>query len=75
MVAIEEALLVRELVQGLGLSQHAVARRSGHDVRRPCPGRPWPRASCANGLTITEGWPPHPRTQAIAESASVVLRT
>jgi ParB-like chromosome segregation protein Spo0J len=30
--AIEEALLVRELVQGLGLSQHAVARRSGRDV-------------------------------------------
>ena len=30
--AIEEALLVRELVQGLGLSQHEVARRSGHDV-------------------------------------------
>src|SRR5499427_8344710 len=26
--AIEEALLVRELVEGLGLSQHAVARRS-----------------------------------------------
>jgi ParB-like chromosome segregation protein Spo0J len=30
--AIEEALLVREMVQGLGLSQHEVARRSGHDV-------------------------------------------
>ena len=30
--AIEEALLVRELVQCLGLSQHAVARRSGRDV-------------------------------------------
>jgi hypothetical protein len=32
LVAIEEALLVRELVQGLRLSQHAVARCSGHDV-------------------------------------------
>jgi hypothetical protein len=32
LVAIEEALLVRELVQGLGLSQHAGGRRSGHDV-------------------------------------------
>jgi ParB family transcriptional regulator, chromosome partitioning protein len=31
LAAIEEALLVRELVQG-GLSQHEVARRSGHDV-------------------------------------------
>jgi ParB family transcriptional regulator, chromosome partitioning protein len=30
--AIEEALLVRELVQGLGLSQHDVARRCGRDV-------------------------------------------
>ena len=30
--AIEEALLVRELVEGLGLSQHAIARRSGRDV-------------------------------------------
>ena len=30
--AIEEALLVRELVQCLGLSQHAIARRSGRDV-------------------------------------------
>jgi len=30
--AIEEALLVRELVQGLGLSQHEVARRCGRDV-------------------------------------------
>jgi ParB family transcriptional regulator, chromosome partitioning protein len=30
--AIEEALLVRELVAGLGLSQHAVARRSARDV-------------------------------------------
>ena len=29
---IEEALLVRELVQGLGLSQHEVARRCGRDV-------------------------------------------
>ncbi|HKD30124.1 MAG TPA: hypothetical protein VKC66_29940 [Xanthobacteraceae bacterium] len=34
LVAIAEALLVRELVQGLGLSQHEVARRSGHDVSR-----------------------------------------
>jgi hypothetical protein len=40
MVAIEEALLVRELVQGLGLSQHAVARRSGHDVRKALSGAP-----------------------------------
>ena len=30
--AIEEALLVRELVQGLGLSRHEVARRCGHDI-------------------------------------------
>jgi ParB-like chromosome segregation protein Spo0J len=30
--AIEEALLVRELVQGLGFSQHEVARRCGRDV-------------------------------------------
>jgi ParB-like chromosome segregation protein Spo0J len=30
--AIEEALLVRELIQRHGLSQHEVARRSGHDV-------------------------------------------
>jgi ParB family transcriptional regulator, chromosome partitioning protein len=30
--AIEEALLVRELVQGLGLSQHEVARRCGRNV-------------------------------------------
>lgn len=32
LAAIEEALLVRELVQGLGLSQHEVARRSGRDI-------------------------------------------
>jgi ParB family transcriptional regulator, chromosome partitioning protein len=32
LAAIEEALLVRELVQGLGLSQREVARRSGHDI-------------------------------------------
>jgi ParB family transcriptional regulator, chromosome partitioning protein len=32
LAAIEEALLVRELVQGLGLSQHEIARRSGRDV-------------------------------------------
>ena len=30
--SIEEALLLRELVQGLGLSQHDVARRCGRDV-------------------------------------------
>lgn len=30
--AIEEALLLRELVQGLGLSQHELARRCGRDV-------------------------------------------
>jgi ParB-like chromosome segregation protein Spo0J len=30
--AIEEALLLRELVQHLGLSEHEVARRSGRDV-------------------------------------------
>jgi hypothetical protein len=30
--AIEEALLIRERVQGLGLSQHEVARRRGRDV-------------------------------------------
>ena len=30
--AVEEALLVRELVHGLGLSQHEVARRCGRDV-------------------------------------------
>jgi ParB-like chromosome segregation protein Spo0J len=29
---IEEALLLRELVEGLGLTQHEVARRSGRDV-------------------------------------------
>jgi ParB-like chromosome segregation protein Spo0J len=32
LAAIEEALLVRELVEGLGLSQHEIARRSGRDV-------------------------------------------
>jgi hypothetical protein len=32
--AIEEALLVRELVQSLGLSQHEVAHRCGRDVWR-----------------------------------------
>jgi ParB family transcriptional regulator, chromosome partitioning protein len=32
LAAIEEALLVRELIEGLGLSQHEVARRSGRDV-------------------------------------------
>ena len=30
--SIEEALLLRELVQGQGLSQHEVARRCGRDV-------------------------------------------
>jgi len=30
--AIEEALMLRELVHGLGLSEHEVARRSGRDV-------------------------------------------
>jgi ParB-like chromosome segregation protein Spo0J len=30
--SIEEALLLRELVQGLGLSQHDIAHRSGRDV-------------------------------------------
>src|SRR5258707_4596941 len=30
--AIEEALQVREITQGLGLSQHEVARRCGRDV-------------------------------------------
>jgi ParB family transcriptional regulator, chromosome partitioning protein len=30
--AIEEALLIRELVQGLGLSQHEIARRCGRNV-------------------------------------------
>lgn len=30
--AIEEALLIRDLVQGLGLSQHELARRCGRDV-------------------------------------------
>ena len=30
--SIEEALLIRELIQGLGLSQHDVARRCGRDV-------------------------------------------
>lgn len=30
--AIEEALLIRELVHGLGLSQHELARRCGRDV-------------------------------------------
>jgi ParB family chromosome partitioning protein len=29
---VEEALLVRELMAGLGLSQHEVARRCGRDV-------------------------------------------
>jgi ParB family chromosome partitioning protein len=29
---IEEALLLRELIQGQGLSQHELARRCGHDV-------------------------------------------
>jgi ParB-like chromosome segregation protein Spo0J len=32
LAAIEEALLLRELVQHLGLSEHEVARRSGRDV-------------------------------------------
>jgi ParB family chromosome partitioning protein len=32
LASIEEALLVRELVQSLGLSQHDVARRCGRDV-------------------------------------------
>jgi ParB family chromosome partitioning protein len=32
LAAIEEALLLRELVQGLGLSQQEVARRSGRDA-------------------------------------------
>jgi ParB family chromosome partitioning protein len=31
-VALEEALLLRELIQGQGLSQHEVARRCGRDV-------------------------------------------
>jgi ParB family chromosome partitioning protein len=30
--SIEEALLIRELMQGLGLSQHDLARRCGRDV-------------------------------------------
>ena len=30
--SIEEALLIRELMQGLGLSQHELARRCGQDV-------------------------------------------
>jgi ParB-like chromosome segregation protein Spo0J len=30
--ALEEALLMRDLIQGLGLSQHEVARRCGRDV-------------------------------------------
>src|SRR5215470_10760947 len=34
--AIEEALLVRELVESLGLSQHETARRSGRDVSWIC---------------------------------------
>ena len=34
--AIEEALLVRELVESLGLSQHEIARRSGRDVSWIC---------------------------------------
>jgi ParB family transcriptional regulator, chromosome partitioning protein len=32
LAAIEEALLIRELVHGLGLSQHELARRCGRDV-------------------------------------------
>ena len=32
LASIEEALLIRELLQGLGLSQHDLARRCGHDV-------------------------------------------
>jgi hypothetical protein len=68
LVAIEEALLVREPVQGAVAARGRPTQRA----RRQKGLRRWPRASCANGLTITEGWPPHPRTQAIAESASVV---
>jgi ParB-like chromosome segregation protein Spo0J len=34
--AIEEALLIRELVQGLGVSQHELARRCGRDVSWVC---------------------------------------
>jgi len=34
--AIEEALLMRELVQGLGISQHELARRCGRDVSWVC---------------------------------------
>ena len=32
LASIEEALLIRELMQGLGLSQHDLARRCGRDV-------------------------------------------
>jgi ParB family chromosome partitioning protein len=34
--ALEEAFLVRELIQGLGLSQHELARRCGRDVSWVC---------------------------------------
>jgi ParB family chromosome partitioning protein len=34
--AIEEALLIRELVQGFGVSQHELARRCGRDVSWVC---------------------------------------
>ncbi len=32
LASIEEALLIRELMRGLGLSQHDLARRCGRDV-------------------------------------------
>ena len=50
--SIEEALLLRELLQGQGLSQHDLARRCGRDVswvsrrlQRPGPGLPVPAGS------------------------------
>ena len=44
--SIEEALLIRELMQGLGLSQHDLARRCGRDRDL----RPAPR--CTEGLVL-----------------------
>jgi ParB-like chromosome segregation protein Spo0J len=55
--AMEEALQLRELTQGLGLSQHEIARRSGRDVSWVCR-----RLQLLSGLpdaaivAVREGW-------------------
>jgi hypothetical protein len=46
---IEEALLLRELVEGLGLSQHDVAQRCGRDVGQPASAPPVGTARCGAG--------------------------